>query len=542
MELVGTNIGPFRLVRLLGKGGMGRVYLAEHTLMKDLHAIKVLDPVLTQDPQLVARFINEARAAARVRHRNLIRVHNIDCVPDGPWFMVLDFLDGETLAQFLAGQRGPLAPSSIVHILAQVASCIQHVHDHGIVHRDLKPDNIFLIRNGDDRSFPVVLDLGIAQLSRDLASGPQTRTGTLIGTPGYMSPEQLRGERVSPAADVFALGVIAYELTTGGCLPYQRGESRAEYFGLPATELHDRQCGGPPLDPRLHVAGLGAAWVEALSRPLASHPRARPPSARAFALMLAEAVTAGPDGIDGHAIVCSVARELLERSDADDAIRPSAATIPLAPVGDQPCAAPAMQAAPITTLAGAASQSMMRPRAGLRWRLAATGAAAVLIASGGSVLTLTHVVAPQSVQPTGVVAPSPLPVDAPPIAGGSAHHDAPAPDHPAAHHDAPAADDTAARHNAPPAREEASRRAPVASLPRGGSGPTAVARKGELVILVRPWAMIWLNGQELGQTPFRNTVAAGKYSLRIANDNLGIDETTTITVIPDRSTKIERSW
>jgi serine/threonine-protein kinase len=127
MELVGTNIGRFRLVRLLGKGGMGSVYLAEHTLMKDLHAIKVLDPVLTQNPQLIARFVNEARAAARVRHRNLVRVHNIDRFPGGPWFMVLDFLEGQTLAQFLATQQGPLAPPAIVHVSVHAAAAFSRV-------------------------------------------------------------------------------------------------------------------------------------------------------------------------------------------------------------------------------------------------------------------------------------------------------------------------------------------------------------------------------------------------------------------------------
>ncbi len=443
--------------------------------------------------------------------------------------MVLDFLEGKTLAQFLAAQRGPLAPPSIVHILAQVANCMQHVHDHGIVHRDLKPDNIFLIRNGDDRLFPVVLDLGIAQLGDDLASGPHTRAGTVIGTPSYMASEQLRGERVSPAADVFALGVIAYELTTGGYLPYQRGESRSEYFKLSATELYHRQCSGPPIDPRLRVAGLGAAWVEVLSSALASDPGARPRSAREFALMLAEAVTAGPDGIDGHAIVCSVARELLERGDAEAAIRPSNPTVPLEPAGQEPRVAPAMQAAPITTLAGAASQSMVRPRGDLRWRLVAASAGAALIASAASVLALTRVVAPQSARPAGMIVPSALPVEAAPAPSGTARHDAPPPSEPPA------------RHDAPPPSNQPVQPVPSPPPPRSASSPAAV-RKGELAILVRTWAMIWLNGRKLGQTPFRNTVTAGKYRLRLVNDDLGIDETTVITVVPDRNTTIERSW
>jgi serine/threonine-protein kinase len=185
---------------------------------------------------------------------------------------------------------------------------------------------------------------------------------------------------------------------------------------------------------------------------------------------------------------------------------------------------------------------MVRPRAGLRWRLVATGAAAALVAS---VLTLTWVAAPQGVQPASGVAPSvasPLPVEAAPVAGGAARPAPPPPDDPSARHDAPPPNDSAARRDAPAPGDHLARPVSPAAPPRGAAGPLPPARKGELVIVVRPWAMIWLNGRELGQTPFRDAVAAGKYSLRIANDNLGIDETTTITVMPDRSTKVERSW
>ncbi|HEX3759924.1 MAG TPA: protein kinase [Kofleriaceae bacterium] len=536
MELVGTNIGPFRIVRVLGKGGMGSVYLAEHTLMKDLHAIKVLDPVLTQNPQLIARFINEARAAAHVRHRNLVRVHNIERIPGGPWFMVLDFLAGQTLGQFLTAQRGPLSPPTIVHILAQVANCIQHTHDHGIVHRDLKPDNIFLIRHGDDPLFPVVLDLGIAQLGGDLASGPPTCAGMLIGTPSYMAPEQLRGERVTPAADVFALGVIAYELTTGGWFPYQHGEARATYFELPATELHHRVCDGPPRDPRLRVPGLPAVWAEAVSRALARDPGARPPSARAFALMLAEAVTAGPEGVDGHAIVCRVARELLAGS-GDDAIQPNSPTALLTSTAEPEPPAPVARAEPTTTLGGTASQSMVRLRARLRWSTITASAAAALVASAASMFALTRLVAPQGIPPTTTVAtstpPPPLSPAAKPIAGDPAPREVTPPSKPPVHPapTTPAVTPAPATPPAPPSTTQV--RAP---------SPTPVTKKGELAILVRPWAMIWLNGRELGQTPYRDTIAAGRYRVRLVNEDLGIDETTTVTVVPDRPTTIERSW
>src|SRR4051812_30655917 len=366
----GSQIGPFVVLRLLGKGGMGSVYLAEHSLMKDLHAIKILDPQLTQDPAIVTRFVNEARAAARLRHRNLVRVHNIERLPDdGPWFMVLDYLDGSTLARFMAAQRGPILPAPILHILAQVASCIPHVHDHPIVHRDLKPDNIFLIQHGEDAQFPVVLDLGVAQLSEDLASGPATKTGTVIGTPIYMAPEQLRGERVSPAADIFALGIIAYEMTTGGFSPYQYDEPRAAYSELARAEIYFRQRTRPPVDPRQRCPGLGDAWASALRAALDLDPRARPPTAAAFARILAAAVPAAHG--DGHTILHQVARELIQVRGSDADLRDSGPAPVLHDGSAEPLPGPAAVAPPVSTLAEAASQSVEVSRRRRRWGLLA---------------------------------------------------------------------------------------------------------------------------------------------------------------------------
>ncbi len=320
--MIGTQVGPYRLVKLLGAGGMGQVYLAEHTTLKDLHAIKILDPELTQKPQIVTRFVNEARAAAKLRHRNLIRVHHIDRLPnDGPWYMVLDYLEGGTLARFMASHGGPIATHTIVHILAQVAGCIQHVHDRQVVHRDLKPENIFLVQREEDPHFPIVLDLGVAQLGEDLATGPATRTGTVIGTPIYMAPEQLRGERVTPAADIFALGVIAYEMATGGWFPYQHHETRQAFFELAATEIYYRQRSAPPVDPQVRFAGITPAWRDALLAALDADPAKRPGSARELALLFARATPTDGLHADGLAIVRDVARELTQGDNMLETIR-----------------------------------------------------------------------------------------------------------------------------------------------------------------------------------------------------------------------------
>jgi serine/threonine protein kinase len=319
--MIGTKIGPYVLLRLLGSGGMGHVYLAEHVVLKDLHAVKILDAQLTQNPQIVTRFVNEARAAARLRHRNLIRVHHIDQAPNGAWYMVLDYLEGATLHHYMSASGGPIAPHDIVHILAQVANCIHHVHDHAVIHRDLKPDNIFLVEREGDPRVPVVLDLGVAQLNGELA-GQATKTGTVIGTPIYMAPEQLRGERVTYAADLFALGVIAYEMATGGWFPYQHdGETRSSYVELPPTEIYFRQRSEPPADPRARCPGISDPLARAILRALDADPAKRPESALALALALAEAVPTDGVNPDGLAIVRQVARELTQSDTLGETIR-----------------------------------------------------------------------------------------------------------------------------------------------------------------------------------------------------------------------------
>jgi serine/threonine protein kinase len=570
----GSQIGPFVVLRLLGKGGMGSVYLAEHTLMKDLHAIKILDPQLTQNPAIVTRFVNEARAAARLRHRNLVRVHNIERLPDdGSWFMVLDYLDGRTLARFMAAQRGPMPPPAILHILAQVANCIQHVHDHKIVHRDLKPDNIFLIRHGEDPQFPVVLDLGVAQLSEDLAAGPATKTGTVIGTPIYMAPEQLRGERVSPAADIFALGVIAYEMTTGGCFPFQYDEPRAAYFELAPTEIYYRQRSGPPVDPRRRCPGLGDAWVDALRAALDADPRVRPPSAGAFARMLAAAVPASQG--DGHAILHQVARELISPRSPDADLRGSGPAAVLRDAVAEESSGPPAEAAPVSTLAGAASQSLEPSRGRRRWSLIAAAGLAALVAGGATAFAVSQLIAPTrtadrgaptrpSVHPgasPATVAIAPRVVAGGPALAGPTASDPRIPAGPAAERaqlvqapsepsrptaptgSAPGAAGTPppAPPRPPPAPRPSSDGAAGAPAAAPGSAAPAV-KKGELAIIVKPWALIWLNGKAFGQTPFREAIPAGRYRLRIANDDAGKDETTLVTVHPDQTTTIQRSW
>jgi serine/threonine protein kinase len=310
--MLGSQVGSWLLQKLLGEGGMGRVYLAEHVVMKDQWAVKVLSDELTQREDVVRRFVNEARAAAKVRHRNLIRVFHIDQVPNGPWYMVLEYLQGTTLSDYLVSHPGPVPYGVVVRILAQVASALYTIHKHDIVHRDVKPENVFLVARENDEMFPIVLDLGVAFLANQ-ADGVATRRGTAIGTLCYMPPEQLLGEKVDAAADVYALGVIAYQMSTGGWFPYQQDhESYDAYVRMAPAELFRRQTTEQIVDPRRRNPALTDAWALALYRLLAVPVAHRAPDARTAALELAKAAPADGARPEGLSIVRTYAPDLLQ--------------------------------------------------------------------------------------------------------------------------------------------------------------------------------------------------------------------------------------
>ncbi|MBC7976028.1 MAG: serine/threonine protein kinase, partial [Myxococcales bacterium] len=219
----GTLIGSYRLVALLGEGGMGRVYVAEHLKLGRRVAIKKLRRELISNPIAVARFFAEARAVNRISHENIVEITDLIEQPGGDNCIVMELLKGEDLAHRL--QRTNTLPlQRALGIAAQTASALAAVHDAGMVHRDLKPDNIFLLDRGGSPDFVKVLDFGVAKLA-DVHHGGgiamhTTAAGQIVGTPEYMSPEQGRGERVDFRTDLYALGVILYEMVTGH-LPFE---------------------------------------------------------------------------------------------------------------------------------------------------------------------------------------------------------------------------------------------------------------------------------------------------------------------------------
>jgi serine/threonine-protein kinase len=206
--------GRYRLIERLGQGGMGTVYRATHTLMDKPVALKILRAELATDAEAVARFHREARSASRLDHDHCIRVTDFGQSDDGLLFLVMELLDGHSLSYVT--RRGPVPSARAAAIGVAIAEALGHAHEQGIVHRDLKPDNVFLARRAKGREIVKVLDFGLAKLASDSALGPSiTRDGTVFGTPEYMAPEQAEGEKLDGRTDIYALGIILYQLVTG---------------------------------------------------------------------------------------------------------------------------------------------------------------------------------------------------------------------------------------------------------------------------------------------------------------------------------------
>ncbi len=213
----------YRVESVLGEGGMGVVYLAEHVHMRKRVALKVLLAEWSNLPEVVARFEREAIAAGKIEHPNVARATDFGRLDGGSFFLVLEHVDGRTLRDVIA--EGPLGLDRAVQIARGVALAIGAAHAEGIVHRDLKPENVMLIDHGGDPDFVKVLDFGIAKVdgygggdneTSGVSSKPLTRIGAVIGTPDYMSPEQAFGQAIDLRSDLYSLGVILFEMIAGG--------------------------------------------------------------------------------------------------------------------------------------------------------------------------------------------------------------------------------------------------------------------------------------------------------------------------------------
>jgi len=313
--------GRFRIEELVGQGGMGKVFRARHLALDRQVCLKVLRSSLLEDPTVVGRFEREAMAASRLNHPNSIQVLDFGRNPsDGSLYIVMEHVQGKDLRELLRDEW-PIPEGRLCHILAQVLAALGEAHARNVIHRDLKPENIMLEQRRNDPDFVKVLDFGIAKiLDSDLPG--LTRSDVVCGTPQYMAPEQATGAQLDARCDLYAVGVILYQLATGQ-LPFD---------GPNAMDVLTRQVNDPPIPPRKREprAQISREMEALILRVLSKDPAARPQSAEEFRRLLLALPAAAGQRAAGEAEARTPARGTVPVIRA-----------PLTPVGAPALAAPA---------------------------------------------------------------------------------------------------------------------------------------------------------------------------------------------------------
>ncbi|HEV7704600.1 MAG TPA: serine/threonine-protein kinase [Gemmatimonadaceae bacterium] len=271
----------YHVIRRIGEGGMGQVYLAEHVKMKRKSAVKVLHQGMVHDPDAISRFNREASNASQIQHPNVAAIYDFGETPEGLIYLAMEFVDGEPLTKIIE-RHGALTAARAADIGEQVASALEAAHDMGIIHRDLKPDNIMIARGRAGEDVAKVVDFGIAK-AMEADDQKVTKTGLAIGTPEYMSPEQLGGDQLDSRTDIYSLGLVTFNMLTGQ-LPFPSVVSR-EALIMRLTEkprtlaeirndvqwpaelqtVMDKALANHPADRYQHVSQFGRELVTAVA-------------------------------------------------------------------------------------------------------------------------------------------------------------------------------------------------------------------------------------------------------------------------------------
>jgi serine/threonine protein kinase len=276
-ELIGTTLnGTYVVERLLGEGGMGRVYLARHTRIAQKRvAVKVLHTEFASSTQVLARFQREAEAAAAISHPNVVTVLDVDITARGMPYMVCEYLEGVDLSDHLKEVKR-LDVVDALSVTRQLCRGLRAAHERGVIHRDLKPPNVFLVgdfsKGAPAKLFAKVLDFGLSRFHASEGDQNLTKTGFIMGTPTYMAPEQARGQRVDHRADVYGLGTILYTILTGRA-PFDEETPQATILAVLNSE---------PPRPRSLVSSIPPHLELVIERAMAKNPDDRFPDMAAF--------------------------------------------------------------------------------------------------------------------------------------------------------------------------------------------------------------------------------------------------------------------
>jgi serine/threonine-protein kinase len=401
--VAGAVVGEYKIEKKIGEGGMGAVYAATHPLIGKRAAIKVISAALGTDSSAVNRFVQEARSVNQIGHPNIVDVFAFGALPDGRNYFVMEYLQGVSLAERI--QRGSMSLGEAIEILDQVADALEAAHEKQIVHRDLKPDNVYLAAVRGGRTMVKLLDFGIAKLS--VPDGPgtgggvaKTRTGMMMGTPGYLSPEQARGKNVDHRTDIYALGCMTFEIVCG----------RLPFIADNAMDIVLAHMTEPPVRASSIWAEIPEPLDALIARMLEKDAAARPTLSEVRAVF-SELVTSGLVTLDnGRGVAFGSGIGRLATPGGGTPMRSTPAGGVLA-IGTQPSAA-----APGTTPPGAAVVPATQPpvpakkRTGLYVAIAAVGA----LGLGGGVFLAMQSGKGEAPQDKPVVATAEPPKSEPP--------------------------------------------------------------------------------------------------------------------------------